>query len=372
MFSKFKTFDIWLILLPAFLAGIGIAVIYSITLTNSGATLAIRQSFFFLLGLILYLLFTFLDYRAIRAWAWFFYLASLISLVLVKFFGNTTFGAQRWIEIGFFRFQPSELAKLAIIFILAVLFADRVGRIHSRRLILAFILIFLLMILVLDQPDLGSAMTIFLLGLGIIMHSGLSKQQWLAISMILGGGLLILLLSWYQLPPFKGLIRDYQRQRITTFINPQADPEGTGYNILQATIAIGSGGVFGRGLGFGSQSQLNFLPVAHTDFIFASMAEAWGFFGSILVLILYLLLMQRIVNAAKISKDDFSMLICIGIALLLIIQLTISIGMNLRLLPVTGLTLPLMSYGGSSMLTIMMALGIVQSVIVRYKRITFD
>ncbi len=371
MFSKFKTADIWLLLLPLFLAGLGIAVIYSITLTSTGASLAIRQFVSVILGLIIYFFFTFIDYRAIRSWAWPFFVLTLCSLLLVRIFGQTTFGSQRWIDFGFFQFQPSELAKLAVIFVLATLFTNRVKRIHSRRLFMGILLTLIPVFMVLTQPDLGSAIVLSLTGFSVMVAAGISKKQWLGFIIF---GLVMALaavLAWNNVTPFKGLVKDYQRERVITFINPDLDPSGAGYNVLQAVIAVGSGGISGTGLGFGSQSQLNFLPVAHTDFIFASIAESWGFVGSVFVLILYGLLIGRIINAATIAKDDFSMLLCSGIAAMMLIQLIINVGMNLQLLPVTGITLPLISFGGSSMLTVMAALGIVQSVVVRYKRITF-
>jgi len=371
MFSKFKTADIWLLLIPLFLAGLGIAVIYSITLTSAGAGLALRQLVSLIIGLGIYFFFAFIDYRAIRSWSWLFYVLTLFSLLAVKIFGQTTFGSQRWIDFGFFQFQPSELAKLAIIVILANLFTNRLRRIHPRRLLMSFILILIPVVMVLSQPDLGSAIVLTLTGLVVIASAGLSKKQWLVFFLL---ALLVLffgVLSWNSVGPFSSVIKDYQRERVETFLNPDQDPTGAGYNVLQAVIAVGSGGISGKGLGFGSQSQLNFLPVAHTDFIFASIAESWGFLGSVFILILYGLLIGRIINAATIAKDDFSMLLCAGIAAMLFIQLIINVGMNLQLLPVTGITLPLISFGGSSMLTVMAALGIVQSVVVRYKRITF-
>ena len=371
MFSKFKTADIWLILLPLFLSCLGIAVIYSITLTSSGASLAIRQSVSLIIGIIIYFFFAFIDYRAIRSWAWPLYILTLFSLLAVKIFGQTTFGSQRWIDFGFFQFQPSELAKLAIIIIMANLFTNRLRRIHSRRLAMSILLIFIPVIMVLTQPDLGSAIVLTLTGLAVIFSAGLSKKQWLFFIIGTSVVMLFALLAWQDVKPFSGVIKDYQRERVETFINPDLDPTGAGYNVLQAIIAVGSGGISGKGLGFGSQSQLNFLPVAHTDFIFASIAESWGFVGSVFILILYGLLIGRVINAATIAKDDFSMLLCSGIAAMLIIQLVVNVGMNLQLLPVTGITLPLISFGGSSMLTVMAALGIVQSVVVRYKRITF-
>ena len=167
------------------------------------------------------------------------------------------------------------------------------------------------------------------------------------------------------------ILKDYQRQRIATFINPDTDPKHQGYNILQSVIAVGSGGLFGKGLGFGSQSQLYFLPVAHSDFIFASLAESWGFVGAIGIIIIYGLLLSRIIIAIRIAKDRFGMFLASGIFSILFFQILINIGMNIRLFPVTGIPLPLLSYGGTSMISTFFSIGIIQSIILRYKKINF-
>lgn len=372
MWSKFKTFDIWLFLLPLFLAVGGVVMIYSITLTSLGSGLAVKQLISLSIGLVFYFSFSFFDYRALKTWSWLIYLIGIASLVLVRIVGTSSFGAKRWIELGFFQFQPSELAKLALICLLATVFADRIRRLHSRRLVMVSAIVLLPVILVMEEPDLGSALTIGLIGFIMTAHAGLGRKQWLAIMAIMTLLTTVILLAWYQVGPFAGLIKNYQRERIETFINPTADPSGAGYNVLQAVIAVGSGGVTGRGLGFGSQSQLNFLPVSHTDFIFASIAESWGFVGSVFILFIYGLLITKILTAARLAQDDFSMLFCVGVAALFIVQVVVNVGMNIQLLPVTGITLPLMSYGGSSLLTNLILLGIVQSVVVRYKRITFN
>lgn len=365
MFSRFKTFDIWLLLLPLFLAVVGSVVIYSITIQTVGSLLATKQVIYLILGFILYFVFALLDYRSLKSWASAIYLVSVGSLLLVPFLGKTVFGAQRWIDLGFFQFQPSELAKLALIMVLALLFTDKVGKVHVRRLVASLIIVLIPTFLILAQPDLGSAITVVLLGLGIIMHTGLSGKQWWGMALGLILIIMVAMLAWFQVGAFSGLIKDYQRERVMTFINPEADPAGAGYNILQATIAIGSGGVLGQGLGFGSQSQLNFLPVAHADFIFAAIAESWGFAGSAIILLVYVALVLRILATASLARDDFSMLFCVGVAVLLLVQLVINVGMNLQLMPVTGLTLPLVSSGGSSIIVVLMSLGIVQSIFIR-------
>lgn len=371
MWSRFKTLDPWLIVLPLFLSLVGVAVIYSITVANQGATLALRQLGYIAEGLGLYAVATFMDFRHLRTWAWLIYLGTLVSLVLVRLFGVEEFGARRWIDLGITRLQPSELAKLAVIVAVSGWLYGRVGHIRNRRLVMAFVLVIIPMLLIVREPDLGSAIAVGLTGVGTILFAGLNRRQWIGGLLVAGLGVMVILAAWYRLAPFHNLIKDYQRERIETFINPSSDPSGAGYNTLQAVIAIGSGGIMGRGLGFGSQSQLNFLPVSHTDFIFASLAESWGFVGSALVIVTLLILIYRIIAAALIAKDDFSWLLCVGVAILFLVQMTINIGMNLQLLPVTGITLPLISFGGSSMLTMWLLLGMVQSVVVREKRVLY-
>jgi len=370
VWSRFKTLDPWLIVLPLFLSLVGVAVIYSITVANQGAALALRQLGYVAEGIVLYGVATFVDFRHWRTWSGLVYVATLASLVLVRFLGTEEFGARRWIDLGFIRFQPSELAKLAVILVIAGWLYGRIGHIRNRRLFIALLMVALPAWLILRQPDLGSAIAVAVTGVGTVMFAGLNRRQWISGALLALLGLGIVLAAWYQIKPFGGLLKDYQRERIETFLDPQSDPNGAGYNTLQAVIAIGSGGIMGRGLGFGSQSQLNFLPVSHTDFIFASLAESWGFVGSVLVIAVLLILIHRVMAAALLAKDDFSWLLCVGVAVLFLVQVTINIGMNLQLLPVTGITLPLISYGGSSMLTMWLLLGMVQSVVVREKRVT--
>jgi rod shape determining protein RodA len=372
MWSRLKTLDLALLVIPLLLVGIGIAVIYSITITNPESDLAARQGWFLLAGLFLYAFFTLVDYRSLRAWSWVIYAATISLLIMVRFAGEVVYGSRRWIDLGFFQPQPSEFAKIAVIVILARLLGDWINRPRGRQLLIGLVLLVLPVLFILDQPDLGSAIAVFSAGAGVLLLSGLSRKQWLAVGASLLLALVIAFGSWKQIGPLGGLLKDYQRQRVETWLNPQADASGSGYNVLQALIAIGSGGVLGQGLGYGSQSQLNFLPVAHTDFLFAALAESWGFLGTTAVVVLYWLLLWRLIAAARVARDGFSKLLCLGAAVLFFVQVTVNIGMNLALLPVTGITLPLMSYGGSSLLTMLALLGMVQSVVIREKRLNFS
>jgi rod shape determining protein RodA len=225
--------------------------------------------------------------------------------------------------------------------------------------------------LILVEPDLGTAAVVALIGLGILVHAKLSRLQ---VGLVVAGLTAIAVvgvLSFKGIQPFDGVLKDYQKNRLVSFIDPTRDRAGSGYNVLQSVIAVGSGGMTGTKLGQGSQSQLHFLPVAHADFIFAGIAEAWGFVGSLGLLALYGFLLSRIIQAARIAKDSFGMLLCIGIAVKIAFEMLVNIGMNMQLMPVTGIPLPFLSYGGTTLITNALCLGMVQSVVLRHKKLTF-
>lgn len=356
-----KTFSWGLYIIPIILVSVGLVVIYSLTYYNNKIELFHSQIIYATIGFILMIFLTFLDYRNFKALAWVFYLLGLGLLIAVLFFGKSTLGATRWLDLGPFQLQPSEFMKLFLIFILAKYFSDKFGEVKIKDLIIGFIIMLIPAILVLRQPDFGSFSVLAVTGLSIILFSRIKKTYLLIIGLAI---LLALPTSWI-------FLKDYQRERIYTFINPTADRFGSGYNVMQSTITVGSGGLLGRGLGHGPQSQLNFLPVAHTDFIFAGLAEASGFVGSTFVIILFVILIFTIVNVAKISKDSFGMLVAVGIATMILFQVMINIGMNLGIMPVTGIPLPFISHGGSSLILNLASLGILQSVYLRHKKITF-
>jgi rod shape determining protein RodA len=264
-------------------------------------------------------------------------------------FGSLTRSTLRWIRIGSLTFQPSELVKPLLILSFAS-FAS-LGKWHFRKLLLSLALLFLPAFLIFQQPDLGSALVIGLVWLAIIF-SKVNKKQAFFLSIFF---LFSLLIGWF-------FLKSYQRERIFAFLNPLGDPLGQGYHLIQATIAAGSGKFFGRGLLRGTQSHLKFLPERHSDFIFASLAEELGFVGSSLLLLVYFLLLTQILKVARSSRDEFGTLICLGVFALFFAQVFINIGMNLGLLPITGITLPLVSSGGSSILSLMASLGLVEAV----------
>lgn len=336
----------------------GIAVIASLGST-SRVELATNQAVFTMIGILLMILLTFLDYRTFKAIAHYLYFLGIIGLVIVLMVGSKVFGATRWIDLGLFQFQPSELFKPILVMGLAKLLTGWPRDV--RTALFAAVATTAPVILVIRQPDLGTA-TILLVGaVAMVALKGLPRRIWLIAGVIL---ILIVPLLFSSLKP-------YQRDRLKSFTNPSADPLGSGYNVQQSLIAVGSGGVFGRGLGQGSQSQLQFLPVAHTDFIFASAAEATGFIGSGLILILLIVLVSRTFNVARVAQDEFGYYVAFGIGVIILVQSTINIGVNLGLLPATGIPLPFVSYGGTQTIVGLGAIGILQSIYARHKKIRF-
>lgn len=292
------------------------------------------------------------DFRLFRrTWvAVLFFLATIALLVLVLFFGETINGATNRFNLGGFSFQPSDPAKLVLILLLAKYFSRRHVEIaHIRHIFVSGAYAFALFALIFLEPDFGSAIILFSIWLGMVLVSGISKRH---LALVAAGGAIV----------FAGLwlygFADYQKQRILTFIHPYADIQGTGYNAYQATIAVGSGGLLGKGVGYGTQSKLQFLPEYETDFIFAAFAEEWGFVGVMLLFTLYGIVLWRVTAAARSGETNFEILFGSGVAIMLLAHFVIHVGMNIGVLPVTGTTIPFMSYGGSHLVTEFAALGI--------------
>jgi rod shape determining protein RodA len=355
MLSHFKKLDWSLVIIVLLLTTVGLLTIYS---ANQEDLVNFKKQFLFIgLGFFLMFSLSFLDYRILKN-------HSLILIVLyifclgllgsVLFLGQEIRGAASWFRLGFLSFQPIELTKIVVILLLAKYFSLRhIEMYRIRHIITSGIYIGLPILLILFQPDLGSALILGSIWLGIMLIAGI-KMRHLAILALIT--ILLVTASWFW------LFKDYQKQRILTFLNPQTDPYGQGYNIAQSLIAVGSGGLLGQGLGHGSQSQLKFLPEQQTDFIFATMAEEKGFVGVFFLLMLFALLFWRMLKIALSSANNFSRLFASGLAIMLFSQVVINIGMNMAVLPITGLTLPLVSYGGSSLLTTFLGLGILQSI----------
>jgi rod shape determining protein RodA len=320
-----------------------------------------KQAGFLIIGLFLMLFFAFIDYRFFRNHSTLLlvlYFLSVLMLVAVLFFGKTR-GSASWFNFGLFNFEPVEFAKLVMVLIFAQYFSLRhIELYRMTHIVISGAYTMLVAGLVFLQPDLGSAMVLIFLWLGVMVIAGIKLKQLLILFII---GLILFNIAWI------GVLKPYQKDRITSFINPYLDPQGSGYHRIQSIIAIGSGQFWGRGLGHGPQSQLNFLPEQHTDFIFASIGEEWGFIGLIIVFILYFLFFYRIMKIALQSENNFARLFCIGSAIVFIFQVFVNIGMNLGLLPIAGISLPFVSYGGSNLLINFVILGIVQSIAVREK-----
>lgn len=278
-----------------------------------------------------------------------------ISGLLIALFvlGHTAKGAQSWFNLGFFAFQPVDMMKLLLVIILAKYFSRRHVEIaHFKHIIVSGVYAFIPFVLVLLQPDFGSAMIIFFVWLGMILVSGVSKKH---LALVFVGGALVFLAMW------QFVFQPYQKARIANFLNPLADIRGTGYNAYQSTIAVGSGEVLGKGVGYGTQSRLRFLPEYQTDFIFSAFAEEWGLVGVAILFTIFLVVIIKILMIAVVGATNFEMLYGMGIAILLIAHFTVNVGMTIGLLPVTGVPVPFMSFGGSHLVTEFLALGLLVS-----------
>lgn len=365
---RFKTFDWSLLVIALVLTVISVATIYTITYATVGDKLAVSQAIYTVIGFGLFAFFSFLDYRNLKSWSMI--LIGIGLLVLIPLFPIWShklplviceFNSCRWIDLGFFRFQSSEFFKLVTIIGLAAIVSDRLDRLRWWHLFVFLAGLMVPVFLIVEQPDLGTAMVVLITAGCLLLLARFPVWLWVS---LIGVGLALTPVAWQQLKP-------YQKQRVQVFLNPELDVAKTGYNVRQSEIAVGNGGLMGRGFGQGSQSQLNFLPVAHTDFIFAGYAEATGFVGSVFLVGLYVLLVWRALTIAEMAKDTFGRFVACGIAAMFTVQVFINIGMNIRLMPVTGVPLPLVSYGGTSLFICMIALGILESIMLRHKRISF-
>jgi len=321
-----------------------------------------KQLIFVIAGFVLMIGFAILDYRVFRnhpIFLLFLYIVSVLLLAAVLVFGKQVRGATSWFRFGPLNFEPVELAKLIIILILAEYFSLRHIELYRiRHIIISGLYMLVPVGLVFFQPDLGSAMVLVFLWLGVMIVAGIKLRQLLILFLI---GAVIFAVAWFV------ILKPYQKDRVISFIDPYLDPLGSGYHRIQSVIAVGSGHIFGRGLGHGPQSQLKFLPDRYTDFIFSSIGEEMGFVGVVFVFVFYFLLFFRIIKIAVSATNNFSRLFCVGAGIVLIFQVAVNIGMNLGVLPIAGISLPFISYGGSNLLISFVALGIVQSIAIRSK-----
>lgn len=332
------------------LVSIGILVIYS-----SSKELAAQQLIFTGIGMLFFFLISQIELQSFKNLIKPLYFLTLIMLSAVLILGFETRGSLRWIPLGIFNIQPSEFAKPVLILLLARFWSEK--RASWSNIFKSLLYSLPLILLIFKQPDLGSAMTIASIWLGMLLVAQVSIKKLLLLALIF---ILVIPISWV-------FLHGYQKERIVSFLTPGSDPLGKGYNLIQSTIAVGSGQFLGRGLGRGTQSRLQFLPEFRTDFIFASIAEEMGFVGSILILSLYLFLLIYLLWVAQRTNNSFNLLVVIGVVSMFLFQVIVNIGMNVGLLPITGITLPLISYGGSSAIATFLSLGMAASC-ARYKR----
>ena len=342
------------------LAGIGLLSVVSASYRGPHKPvdpLVIRQLIWIATGVVAMLAVIMFDYRALATYSYVFYGVAIALLIAVEVMGHSTGGSRRWINLGFFHLEPSELAKLAVVLVMVRYFREEPpkGGWSLRQMIIPAVLLGIPVALVLKQPDLGTGLVLILITVTLVFVSGLNARTMIALAL---AALCVMPLGWHFLKP-------YQRQRLVSFVNPQADPLGSGYHIIQSEIAIGSGGAWGKGFLNGTQARLNFLPEQSTDFIFAVFAEEFGMAGSVLLLSLYAILIARGAWIARHTRDRFGALLAIGVIAIVFWQVAINIGMATGMLPVVGITLPLVSYGGSSLIAMMMAMGLLISINIR-------
>lgn len=345
---------------------IGCLVIGSATHVNKegilSSSLMIKQIAFFLGNCVIVVGMQWFDYRRLRGMGKVIYAVTLLMLIAVMLVGTSALGAQRWIQIGPITIQPSEFTKLMMIVSLAMLLEPRVQKLNTfKALVPIFIFMGIPTLLVFRQPDLGTSLVYIAVMSVMLFVSGIRMR----LVQIMGGGLLALLpLSWF-------ILKEYQKQRILVFLNPNVDPFGAGYHIIQSKIAIGSGQIFGKGLFEGTQSQLNFLPENHTDFIFSVVGEELGFVGCAVIIFLLCLIMYRTIVIARTSNDTFGMLIATGIGAMFGFEVLVNMGMTTGIMPVTGIPLPFVSYGVSALTTNLISIGLLLNIGMRNRKRMF-
>jgi rod shape determining protein RodA len=361
-----REFDYILLLAAMGLTAYGALLIYSGSLTQYGSSVdalshpVTRQVLFAIFGLVCMVAMSRVDYRILGPLSITIYLVALAGLAYVLVAGGSEFGSRRWIEIGGQQVQPSEFAKVATAILLAKYLSDNEEQIASLRVFAtSFAIAAAPALLVLVEPDLGSSIVFMVLWLGVVIAAGARISHLLAVAGVVAGAAPF---------AFYGMAHGYQRERIDSWLHPEDDPTGAGFNILQAEISIGSGGMWGKGFTRGTQTQLDYLRTQTTDYIFSVGAEELGFIGAMVLFGLFVVLLFRCIRVAGVADDTFGRLIAAGVMTFILFQVFVNIGVNIRLLPVTGVPLPLVSQGGSSLVTILGALGILQSVLGHRRR----
>ena len=360
--TLFSRLDLNLVMTILALNIIGLINLYSATHGPNSVTmepLFINQIVWLTVGWGIFFIFTLIDYSIASKAAIIIFILNMLAIVYTTFFGKIALGAQRWIDFGFFKYQPSETMKLALIIIMAKFLASRsVTQIGMglRDLIIPVLLIGIPCAFIIEQPDLGTAMTLAAIGSTLIVFNKVRKAILVVIAIMLAAGI------W---GAWNFMLHDYQKDRVRTFITPTSDPRGKGYNSIQSKIAVGSGQIFGKGFRKGTQSQLEFLPERHTDFIYSVLSEEHGFVGSMITIGLFMTLFYVMIRIAMGARDKFGALLTVGVLGYLFWHMFVNMGMVMGLLPIVGVPLPLLSYGGSGMITTMTGLGLVSSVAFR-------
>jgi rod shape determining protein RodA len=355
-----RNFDYWLFGAVAFLCIFGIMMIRSAIAGNTDlADSPSRQALFVGVGLVLILVLSLIDYRYWASLTRVLYVFAIVFLMLIFVFAQARFGAARWLNVGTFLIQPAEIGKIVMILVLANYFSNHQDSPKNLRWIFGSLISTLFMVLwILLQPNLSTSIVIMVIWFAMLWISGLPAKYLIVF-------IIALVLLAAVIFPF---LQEYQQARILTFFFPEQNARyGNTYNVDQALVSIGSGGLFGEGYGHGTQVQLRFLKVRHSDFIFSSMAEEFGFVGTAIVVALMIFVVSRCFRAARLARDQFGALIAYGFGVLIFFQMAVNIGVNLNLMPVTGLTLPFISYGGSSLISLAIGIGLVESIVVRKK-----
>lgn len=355
-----QNFDWVLLLLLLLVAGVSILNLYSATYAvreAGGSQIVVKQVYWYLIGFGVFFLTTTFNYFSLERVAYAGFLASVALLLAVLVVGKVSSGSQRWLPLGPVSFQPSELAKIVLVITLAKFFRDKndIRGYRLRDLWRPLLLTAVPSLLIMKEPDLGTGLLLVIVSFSIILFLRVRPRSLL---ILIGAALAVSPLVWFGL-------KDYQQKRILSFLRPEMDPLGAGYHVIQSKIAIGSGLFWGKGFLKGTQTRLHFLPEQHTDFAFSVLAEEWGFAGAVLLLILYLLLVLWGLNIARNSKERFGAVLAVGISALLFWQVVINVGMVTGLLPVVGIPLVLLSYGGSSLVTTMAAMGLLMNISMR-------
>ncbi|MDP3789784.1 MAG: rod shape-determining protein RodA [Candidatus Omnitrophota bacterium] len=348
-----KDFDLFLIILPLVIVLASFLFLYSAShglYEPGGTNFAFRQLVWLAVSIVMLVLLINVDFRRVLDWSYLYYAVIVIVLFLLLLVGGARMGAKRWFSIGWMAFQPSEFAKIILIMTLAFYIGNNRHAVRNiKGLLIPFLLTGALFLLIIKEPDLGSALILLAILFVIILVSGMPIRYLFGLAL---AGIASSPVLWH-------FLKDYQKRRLLVFVNPNMDPLGAGYTIIQSKIAIGSGGLFGRGWMGGTQNQLNFLPESHTDFIFAVVGEEWGFIGSLFIIFLFAFLISRILSVAERTNDFYGKMIVIGVAGMLSFQVLVNIAMTIGLMPVVGIPLPFISYGGSSLIMNFMAIALV-------------